>query len=113
MTHSLAELTQRLIEAARSAGADAADAVAVDGTSVSIDVRNGALEEAQRAEATDIGLRVFVGQKSANVSASDTSPVRSKALRKPNPPPPPTDVGGCIWRPATGSLGDTKVPATH
>lgn len=73
MTRSLAELTHRLIDAAKAAGADAADAVAVGGTSVSIDVRNSVLEEAQRSESTDIGLRVFVGQKSANVSASDTS----------------------------------------
>lgn len=73
MTQSLADLTQRLLAAAKSAGADTADALAVSGTSVSIDVRAGVLEEAQRAEATDIGLRVFVGQRSANVSASDTS----------------------------------------
>ena len=73
MTQSLAELTHRLIDAAQTAGADAADAIAVAGTSVSIDVRNSVLEEAQRSEGTDIGLRVFVGNKSANVSASDTS----------------------------------------
>jgi len=73
MTQSLADLTQRLIEAAKTAGADSADAVAIEGTSVSIDVRNSVLEEAQRAEGTDIGLRVFVGKRSANVSASDTS----------------------------------------
>lgn len=73
MTQSLADLTQRLIDAAKTAGADSADAVAIDGTSVSIDVRGGVLEEAQRAESTDIGLRVFVGNRSANVSASDTS----------------------------------------
>lgn len=73
MTQSLADLTDRLITAAKAAGADSADAVAIDGTSVSIDVRGGVLEEAQRAESTDIGLRVFVGHRSANVSASDTS----------------------------------------
>lgn len=73
MTRMLADLTQHLIDAAKAAGADSADAVAVAGTSVNIDVRNGVLEEAQRAEATDIGLRVFVGNRSANVSASDTS----------------------------------------
>ncbi|MBU2992177.1 TldD/PmbA family protein [Octadecabacter sp. 1_MG-2023] len=73
MTQSLADLTHRLIEAAKAAGADTADALAVAGTSVSIDVRSGVLEEAQRAEGTDVGLRVFVGQRSANVSASDTS----------------------------------------
>lgn len=73
MTQSIADLTHRLIDAAKAAGADSADAVAVAGTSVSIDVRNSVLEEAQRAEATDIGLRVFVGNRSANVSASDMS----------------------------------------
>ncbi|WP_281980911.1 TldD/PmbA family protein [Thalassorhabdomicrobium marinisediminis] len=73
MTQTLADLTHHLIAAAQAAGADAADAVAVSGTSISIDVRNAELEEAQRAESTDIGLRVFVGLRSANVSASDTS----------------------------------------
>lgn len=69
----LSTLTQRLLEAAKSAGADAADAMAVQGTSVSIDVRAGALEQAERSEGIDIGLRVLVGQKQANVSASDTT----------------------------------------
>ncbi|HCP81757.1 MAG TPA: modulator protein [Octadecabacter sp.] len=73
MTKSLADLTHRLIDAAKAAGADSADAVAVSGTSVSIDVRNSVLEQAERSEGTDIGLRVFVGHRSANVSASDTS----------------------------------------
>lgn len=73
MTQTLADLTQRLLHAAKAAGAESADAVAIAGTSVSIDVRGGVLEEAQRAEGTDIGLRVFVGHRSANVSASDTS----------------------------------------
>lgn len=73
MTKSLADLTHRLIAAAKAAGADSADAVAVAGTSVSIDVRNSVLEQAERSEGTDIGLRVFVGHRSANVSASDTS----------------------------------------
>lgn len=73
MTQSLADLTHRLITAAKAAGADAADAIAVAGTSVSIDVRNSTLEQAERSEGTDIGLRVFIGNKQANVSASDTS----------------------------------------
>lgn len=71
MAHDLASLTQALLDAARKAGADTADAFAVDGTSVGIDVRGGVLEQAERSEAIDIGLRVLVGQRSANVSASD------------------------------------------
>ena len=74
MTKSLSDLTQHLLDAARQAGADTADAIAVDGTSVSIDVRGGALEHADRSEGIDIGLRVFVGQRQACVSSSDVKP---------------------------------------
>ncbi len=66
-------LTAQLLEAAKKAGADAADAVAVSGISVDVAVRNGDLEKAERAESTDVGLRVFLGQKLAMVSGSDTS----------------------------------------
>jgi PmbA protein len=69
----LADLAGRLLEAARRAGAEAADAMAVEGTSLSIDVRDGRLEEAQRAESLDLGLRVLVGRRQAIVSASDLS----------------------------------------
>ena len=71
MSQDLAALTDQMLALARKAGADAADALAVDGTSVSIDVRGGALEQAERAEGIDIGLRVFVGQRQACVSSSD------------------------------------------
>jgi PmbA protein len=73
MTQPLEALAEQLLAAAKRAGADAADAMAVRGTSVSIDVRRGTLEQAERSEGIDIGLRVFVGQRVANVSASDTS----------------------------------------
>ncbi|ABD53320.1 TldD/PmbA family protein [Jannaschia sp. CCS1] len=69
----LAPLAHALLEAATRAGADAADALVVDGTSVSIGVLNGALEQAERSEGIDMGLRVLVGQRQACVSASDTS----------------------------------------
>lgn len=67
-------LTEDLLKLARAAGADAADAMAVSGTSVMIDVREGALEQAERAEGVDIGLRVLLGHKQATVSASDIRP---------------------------------------
>lgn len=73
MTRDLASLTDQMLTIATAAGADAADALAVDGTSVSIDVRRGALEKAERSEGVDIGLRVFVGQRQACVSSSDAS----------------------------------------
>ena len=66
-------LTASLLDAATSAGADAADAIATRGASLSIEVRDGALEHAERAEGIDIGLRVLIGQRQACVSASDTN----------------------------------------
>ena len=80
MTQKLEDLTQALLTAAQKAGADSADAIALKGTSVSIDVRKGALEQAERSEGTDIGLRVLIGKKQANVSASDTSPETIRVL---------------------------------
>ncbi|GGG66074.1 modulator protein [Salipiger pallidus] len=70
----LSGLTEQLLDAARKAGADASDAMALSGTSMEIEVRGGTLEHAERSEGTDIGLRVFVGQRSAVVSASDIKP---------------------------------------
>ena len=68
---ALAELADRLVEAARRAGADAADAVAVRGVSLSVDVRHGAVEGSERSEGDDVGLRVLVGQRQAVVSTND------------------------------------------
>src|SRR5580704_14438454 len=68
---ALAELAERLVAAARRAGADQADAVAVRSVSLSVDVRDGAVEESQRAEGDDVGLRVLVGHKQAAVSTND------------------------------------------
>ncbi|MEQ3625524.1 MAG: TldD/PmbA family protein [Celeribacter sp.] len=74
MARSLETLTSALLDAARAAGAEAADAIAVEGTSQSIDVRAGALEQAERSEGVDIGLRVLIGRRQACVSASDLAP---------------------------------------
>jgi len=74
MTRDLAALADQLITIAKKAGADAADAIVVDGTSISIEVRGGALENAERSEGIDLGLRAFVGQRQACVSSSDARP---------------------------------------
>ncbi|KPQ06236.1 MAG: PmbA protein [Rhodobacteraceae bacterium HLUCCA12] len=68
---SPAELTDALLHAARKAGAEAADAIVIEGTSLSIDVRGGTLEHAERAEGMDLGLRVLIGRRQACVSSSD------------------------------------------
>ena len=74
MGQNLETLAEQLLTAATRAGADAADAITVQGTSLSIDVREGKLEQAERSEGLDLGLRVFVGQRQANVSVSDARP---------------------------------------
>jgi len=80
LTAPLAPLAQAMLRAAKDAGADAADAMAVEGRSVSIDVRKGGLEQAERSEGLEIGLRVFVGQRQACISSSDTRPETLAAM---------------------------------
>jgi PmbA protein len=69
-----------LIEAARKAGADAADVLYAADASLGISVRLGELEDVGRSEGEEIGLRVFVGQRSATVSSSDLSAAALDAL---------------------------------
>ena len=76
----LIELAERLVEAARRAGADAADAVAVRSMSLSVEVRDGAVEESERAEGDDMGLRVLVGRRQAVVSTNDVKGNGADAL---------------------------------
>lgn len=74
MTRTPQEISHHLLDAARKAGAEAADAIVIDGTSVSVEVREGALEHAERSEGADLGLRVFLGKRQAIVSSSDSRP---------------------------------------
>jgi len=70
MTSTLDQLAD-LVARAKRAGADAADAIRVDGTSLGLSWRLGSLEDVERAEGADLGLRVFVGQRQAIVSTND------------------------------------------
>lgn len=85
MTETLAasvstDLLNDIVKAALKAGADAAEAVSADRRSLSVGVRNGKLEDVEREESRDLGLRVFVGQRQASVSASDLSPATQARL---------------------------------
>jgi PmbA protein len=68
---ALLDQAERLVKAARAAGADAADAVALRSRSLGIEVRDGAVEESESAEGDDFGLRVLVGKRQAVVSSND------------------------------------------
>lgn len=83
-TADAARLTDRvaaLVEAAKKAGADAADAVAVRGRSTSVSVRLGKVESTNASEGDDVSLRVFVGKRVASVSATASSDPAALAER--------------------------------
>jgi PmbA protein len=68
---ALTSLAERLVAAARRAGADTADAIAERGMSQSVEVRDGTVEESERSEGDNMGLRVLVGRRQAVVSTND------------------------------------------
>lgn len=76
-------LLNDVVQAALKAGADAAEAVSAERRALSITVRLGELEEVEREEARDLGLRVFIGKRQATVSGSDISPeARAKLVER-------------------------------
>lgn len=80
---SLIDSVALLVEAAKKAGADAADAVVVRGRSKGVSVRLGKVEATESSESDDISLRVFVGRRVASVSAttgSDPSRLAERAV---------------------------------
>jgi len=68
------DLAAALLAAARKAGAEAADVLVVSATSNGVGVSGGKLEEAERSEGRDLGLRVLIGKRQACVSSSDARP---------------------------------------
>ncbi len=74
LNNNAIDLLHDLIGRARRAGADAADAVLFEGTSLSHGRRLGKTEKLERSEGQDLGLRVFIGRQQAIVSSSDRSP---------------------------------------
>ena len=80
-TAKLVDRVSALVEAAKAAGASAADAVAVRGRSTAVSVRLGKVESTNASESDDIALRVFVGNRVASVSATPASDPRELAER--------------------------------
>jgi len=74
------DLLSDLVARARAAGADAADAVLIEGTSLSVQRRMRRTEHLERSESQDLGLRVFVGQRAAIVSSTTADPAGFAAL---------------------------------
>ncbi len=80
-SRKLADRVSALVEAAKAAGADAADAVAVRSRSKSVTVRLGKIESTEASESDDISLRVFLGRRVASVSATASSDPAALAER--------------------------------
>lgn len=103
------------LAAARAAGADAADAVYLGDGASHVSVRLGALEDIGRAEGEEVGLRVFVGNRSASVSSSDLTPAalaeaasRAVAMARLAPDDPFAGLAPAD-RLATGALPDFDI----
>ncbi|MBX3505212.1 MAG: TldD/PmbA family protein [Parvibaculum sp.] len=73
ISESTLDIASMLVERAKRAGAEAAEALVVEGTSLGVSWRLGKLEDVERSEGRDAGLRVFIGKRQASVSSTDLS----------------------------------------
>lgn len=73
-------ILENLLSSALKAGADAADAVIYRSVSSGVSWRLGKLEDVDRSESRDLGLRVLVGRRQASVSTTDFSKAALAAL---------------------------------
>lgn len=120
MSH-LHELAEDVLRRARAAGADAADVVVVEGSNFSVRVRKGEVETLEQADTRALGLRVFVGRRTALGKTSDFSAAalerqaretvemarassEDPAAGLPDDTPPPDDVDLDLFDPAPGAL---------
>ncbi len=94
-----------LITHARKAGADAADAVLISGTSLSVSRRLGKTEHVERSEGQDLGLRVFVGQRAAIVSSTTIDPTAFATLAE-----RAVDMAKVVPEDPYAGLADTAAP---
>ncbi len=79
-TEDAHRILQTLIADAKAAGADAADAVLYHAVSSGVSWRMGKLEDVERSESADLGLRIMIGQRQASVSTTDHSAASLKEL---------------------------------
>ena len=73
MPNSVLDDAAMLVERAMKAGAEAAEAIVLEGQSLGVSWRLGKLEDVERSEGRDVGLRVVIGKRQATVSTTDLS----------------------------------------
>jgi PmbA protein len=118
----LLDIAQDAIARARRLGADSADVIVVSGEATEVEVRDNQIESVERSEGRDLGLRVFIGQSQAIVSASrfeagDLEDVAERAVAMARAAPPDPYGGladpGEIAREAPAlDLADEAAPTT-
>jgi PmbA protein len=118
----LRDIAQDVVVRARRLGADAADTLMVSGEATEVEIRDSQIESVERSEGRDLGLRVFVGQSSAIVSASrfeaadlDEIAERAVAMAKAAPPDPYgglADAGDIARDTPSLDLADEATPST-
>jgi PmbA protein len=74
------DLADHLLRRARALGADAADVLVAEGTDFSVTVRKGDVETLKDAGSKALGLRVFMGRRTASSYTSDFSPPALETL---------------------------------
>jgi PmbA protein len=100
------ELAADLLQRARAAGADAADVVLAEGTEFSVTVRKGEVETLEEAGSKALGIRVFLGRRTAGAYTSDfTSAALSVLVRD------AVDMARATGEDAAAGLPDEMVPA--
>ncbi|MBN8544204.1 MAG: TldD/PmbA family protein [Alphaproteobacteria bacterium] len=70
----MSDAAQKAITLAMRSGADASDALIVTSRDLTASIRNEAPETIEQSEACGLGIRVFVGKRTATLSTSDLSP---------------------------------------
>jgi PmbA protein len=118
----LLDIAQDVMARARRLGADAADVIVVSGEATEVEIRDDRIESVERSEGRDLGLRVFVGQSQAIVSASRFEPAdlesiaeRAVAMARAAPPDPYSGLAdpGDIARDVPAlDLADESAPTT-
>ncbi len=118
-TDNTLNIAQDLLSYCLRLGASAADILAVSGQSLSAQYRLGRIENVERNEQADLGLRLFVGQSQACVSTSDWSwpalqqlAARAYAMAQACPPDPHAGLAseGTAYKPDTLDLYDSFIP---
>ena len=116
---SLEEIADIPLGGAKQHGATAADVVVAEGDALTVGVRLGKAEKAQRARGKHLGLRAFAGERSAIRSTADfarpaleqlaADPVALARVTAPDPFSGLPDSGELATSPPTLDLFDAAV----